>query len=597
MKCPNCGQWNQASLPRCRRCGTPLEQANELQPAWKKELKDNGPGKVYLQVDEDGDTESMADDREVLAREMAKLKARKERGEQVQRRLREEGARRGYAPSSLTVQSHTTRETFFSVQDDPTQTLRQSPPPANHAVDPRQPQLYGDMQESRTYEPLWDEQSRSSTFSYTPDMTFKHKPIRRMGLRRVMRALLIIVLIALVALGSILVYEYAQSRTEAAKEARRATVLASTLDGLPAHTIFIPANDGDQIYIRELRSSYIATGGVATVQVADHVWYDNYEDYLQSFMDVTLSPYLKLSNGEQKPMDPITYEISVPLSPIELVSPDVHRLEVSTPMYTIKFNVEPNSTVFVNDEDLTDMVKNENGEVVYNASVQPIGDNVFTIRVRSQYCRETVEKIIIHRPTQQIPLDISTNTYTTSSEKTMTVNCTTVPGALVNVTSPHSDLDITKVDSSGEFSFIAVFDHIGTNTISITADMEGKQQSVVNYDVYYVPPASVYTPKAWPMSSQNHAELLSNNAVRVARTQIYVCEGTIEYFISEKPQLAVMNAIDPFNPDRTNPVLLENNTKTTWVVGKKYSIYADAYGMYNNMPRLAARYTYRKDAE
>ena len=24
MKCPNCGQWNKASLPHCMRCGAPL---------------------------------------------------------------------------------------------------------------------------------------------------------------------------------------------------------------------------------------------------------------------------------------------------------------------------------------------------------------------------------------------------------------------------------------------------------------------------------------------------------------------------------------------------------------------------------------------
>lgn len=589
MKCPNCGQWNQASLPRCFKCGTPLE-APEQTPAWKKELKDNGPAKVYLQVDEDGDVLAKADKRDVLAHEMNQLKSRIQQGEQVQRRLREEGAKRGYAPSSLTVRSHTTRETFFSLNDDPTQTLKQRP--VREQGERKRPQVYGDPRDSRTYESLWDDpELQSMNYTRPQDMTFRHKPVRRMGFRRILRVLIILVCIALVVFGGLLAYNYFTSQSDAAKAARQATVIPSTMDGMPAHTIFIPGNEGDQIYIRELRTTHPVTGGVATVQVVDHSWYDSYEEYLQETMSVTLTPYKKLPNGQQEPMDPVTYDITIPLSPITLVTPDVHRVEISTAMYSIKFTVEPNSTVSVNGEDLSDMVKLEGGDVTYNATVQPIGDNVFTIKVRSQYCRETTEELIIYRAPQEIPLDLASDTYTTSSKNTMTVNATTLPGAIVNVLSPYSDLDITNVDSNGEFSFIAEFNRIGTNTITITADFPGKQQSVVNYDVYYVPPADVYTPRAWPMDTANYSELLSNNAVRVAKTQIYVCNGTIEYIVSEKPQLAVINAEDP-KTGRAQPVLLENNTKTTWVVGKRYSIYADAYGTYNDMPRLAARYTY-----
>ena len=39
-------------------------------------------------------------------------------------------------------------------------------------------------------------------------------------------------------------------------------------------------------------------------------------------------------------------------------------------------------------------------------------------------------------------------------------------------------------------------------------------------------------------------------------------------------------------------VLLENSTKTLWEAGKQYRIYADAFGLYDTMPRLTARYTY-----
>lgn len=41
-------------------------------------------------------------------------------------------------------------------------------------------------------------------------------------------------------------------------------------------------------------------------------------------------------------------------------------------------------------------------------------------------------------------------------------------------------------------------------------------------------------------------------------------------------------------------VLLENQSTDTWETGVYYEVYADAYGTYNSMPRLCARYTYRR---
>ena len=39
-------------------------------------------------------------------------------------------------------------------------------------------------------------------------------------------------------------------------------------------------------------------------------------------------------------------------------------------------------------------------------------------------------------------------------------------------------------------------------------------------------------------------------------------------------------------------VMLENSSATQWELGTWYRIYGDANGMYSNMPRITARYTY-----
>lgn len=595
MKCPECGQWNRASLPRCQKCGCPLEGADAPLPSWKTTLRDDTAGKEYIRVDEDGDATRAPDDRDRLATEMAELKKRKQAGARHQRQLRQESAERGAAPSAMTIRTHATTDTFWNVEDDPKATvrLRRDGKPDTAADGETQTHrvVNTQWQDTRSYDPLWEETEVYGSWQMPQNTQLTGKlPSRSRGLRRIVRFLVIVLMVGVIGLCGFFGYEFFKARAGEQKAQNQPTVTASIKDDMAAHTILIPGTDGTQIYIRELHASYIVTGGFATVEVADHTWYDDLIDYVSETMTVTLTPFVKTSSGQQRPMDPISYEITIPLSPIELLSPDALRTEVSTAMYSMQFNVRPGSTVTINGENVSDTVNSEDGSFSYNATVQPSGDNVFDIRVRSQYCRENQMTVVLYREPQEIPLDLSADTYTSTTSKAIQIRATTIPGANVEVLTPHSDLNITNLNTTGEFSFYALFDHYGDNTISIVASYGDKKPSQVDYVMYYVPDPTVYTPKAWALDAAGYAELLSNITVRAERTQVYVAIGTIQYFVSEKPQMAVMNTSED---GLSQPVLLENFTKTKWEVGQHYRIYGDVYSSYNGMPWLAARYTYK----
>ena len=70
---------------------------------------------------------------------------------------------------------------------------------------------------------------------------------------------------------------------------------------------------------------------------------------------------------------------------------------------------------------------------------------------------------------------------------------------------------------------------------------------------------------------------------------IYEVKGVVQYSVSDKPQMVVINTSED---GKSRPVLVRNYTKTTWKVGEYYRIFADAYSTYNSMPWLNARYTY-----
>ena len=633
MKCPNCGKWNQASLPHCIYCGQELPNdayGPQGVPAWQLELEDRDRKNSYVRIDESGQEETTSDPRDTLASEMADLKSRKITGEQKQRMLREEAARRGMAPSGRSVRTTSNRGTFFSAYDDPDTTLRpvapelveesEVAPDARRVVPVKyrttysasQPEdevygygntrrivniqhpdesetVYDGYHDTSAYLPSFANQDEFENSMRLKNAAHSRKPRRHSG-RRILR---FVVLLGMLGVAGWLAVAFVVPMFTADRDVdeRTAVVIPTIRDDMAAHTVTIPGEDGQRITIRELRTSAIVTGGIATFDILDHVWYDNYEDYLQDTMTVTLTPYVITDSGKQQALEPIHYEIDIPLSPIELSTPDSPYQVVSTALYNIVFYVREGSTVTINGQDYSDLVNTEGGKVSYNATVQPIGENNFEIRVRSQYCRENTLTVTLYREKQEIPLDLASDIGSTNDDGFMTVRGTTLPGAVVKVLSPYTDLDITNTAVDGSFSFVAKFDKIGENTIVITADYPGKATTRVEHIVTYVPNVDIYSRKAWSMKDM-YTNYMDNLSTRVANQQIYICQKAIVTSIeTTKPQRAFVNVGTEESPML---VYVENGSRTTWEVGKCYDLYGDAYGMYDSKPWLIVRYTYEK---
>lgn len=591
MKCPECGLWNRASQPHCVRCGNPLNIDEASRLAWKDTLKDGAPSTTYLRADEFGLTDQTPEPRDALAREMQDLKLRKERGAELKKRLRSEAP--SPADAQVTVTEKTEERPASAHKTIILEQKTEADLRARRESEMRSRVRYmnenGAFVESRSYDPLIPESVRAAE-DPLPRQGRKYMPRKGRSAAKVIFS--VFAALAVFAGGFFAARHFLFSGAKGTTDNPPGVVIsAGVLEDLAAHTVMIPGTDGSSIYVRELHASYEVSGGFATIEIPDHIWYDNLEGSLDETMDVTLTPFLKSSSGRQTPMDPIHYTIVIPLSPLVLETPDTNRKTVSTSMSTIKIVVRPGSRVTVNGKDCSDTVSSQTGEMTYNATVQPKGDNEYKITVRSQYCRDNTVTVVFYRAKQDIPLDLDVSTYGTTDKKVMKVSATTLPGAYVEVLTPYTDLNITDLDKNGKFTFNAVFDKIGDNTITIRSSYPGKAPSQVDHVVYYLPPADEYTVKAWPLTADGYAELLSNMSVRAARSQVYVVKGVVQYTVSEKPQRVVINTSDD---GKSQPVLVENFTKTKWEVGKYYRLYADAFSTYANMPWLNARYTYLK---
>lgn len=538
------------------------------------------------------------DDRDRLAREMQSLHTRRKRGEEQLRQVQQHSAQSGYVPLKSNVQTYDDErvDTYIEPDEEETRGMQPEGEVRPDAIFVESRTAYNDYVQFDTLHdrqiPLYDSVPRQSRV-YSPTSRRSRRG-HGMGLRRFAPFLAVLFFLTSAALC---VYMFIIKPAQENKQPplqEQIRVTATILNDMAAHTIDIPAPDGSQIYIKELKKSYISTGGYASVTVADYTWYELKDDVDSATMDITLTPYIKTSAGEQKLMEPITYTIDVPLSPITLVTPDTTYLEVTTSPYQIQFKVEQNSIVSINGVDFSSFVNTQDGYISYNATVPAVGNNVFTIEVQCEYYRKNTVEITLYRAPQDIPLELDPTIGNTSADQLMTIKGTTIPGATIIVTTPHEQLDTSLLASTGEFSFKAKFDKIGTNVISIIAQKD-EDSATLTKEVYYVPYSSTYTPKAWAMDStqagrDNYLDYLNNTATRVARTQVYVCSGEIIEIISHKPQLAIMDT-NP-SPDVEQLVLLENLSSDTWVAGQSYRVYGDAYGVYNGMPRLVGRYTY-----
>ena len=593
MKCPVCGAWNRSTLPVCFSCGAALRQPQQ-EESWKGRVRDSDHGTQYYRMDQDGEIDAAPDARDELAEEMNALKERKEAGARRLQQLEETAARRTASEAPpISIHMSPSAGSMWNASAKASAERRRRSGSRTQVVQPAPEEALAEqpLDASRdAVDPLWAEMAGFDSRRSAAQVVREEKKPRLSAAQKVLRGMIIFLFIALVGLCGYFGYFYFEARQAEARAARKASVVASILDDLAAHTIMIPGEDGSQIYIRELHNSYVVTGGYATIEIADHTWYDSLLELTQETMEVSLTPYLKTASGQQQLLDVITYTIDIPLSPITMVTPDSKRTTVASSMYTMTFEVRPGSTVIVNDKDVSDTVNAETGEFTYNATVHPVGDNNFLIRVRSQYCRENQLQVVLYREKQEIPLDLAADTFTSTSMKQMTVNCTTLPGATVDVLSPHTDLNITELGTTGAFSFIAVFDHIGNNVIHITSSYPGKKPSTIEYTIYYVPSVDIYTGKAWPLNrASDYSELVSNMSARAAATQVYVVMAVCKEIVSEKPQMAIFyTGAD----GESQPVLLQNYSKTVWKKGTYYRIYADAYGTYNSMPWLNARFTY-----
>lgn len=364
------------------------------------------------------------------------------------------------------------------------------------------------------------------------------------------------------------------------------TVSEVTMADLRAgHAIAFYGRDGDQIFLPEMNKSLTISGGVARMEMADSDWFGPSVDDVDH-ADVTLSPMLISEKGHKTVLPKLNFQIEVPQSPLSITSPAKDKIDVVTSVYPLILNVVPGSTVFVNGQDVTASI-DRSGYLSTNVAVEPIGDNLVTLIVRTPRHRETRKELDFYRQKFDIELELDTTVSDRSPSRTMAVTGKTEPGAVISVDTDYMEESLSQDMESGRFSFIAKFNTVGENVVRFRASMPGKKDASISFTVNYLPSLAEYSAKAWAMDYERLKLMFEQWNGRV-----FQCRGElIDSFVDGDKTYVVMDVGD----DEQELIILENRTTlTSPALGRRYEAYADVDGqhMYKSTyyPKLVARY-------
>ena len=335
MKCPKCGVWNTAYLPKCRGCGTPLESNTQNQLSWEEAMHKKKPSLTVMQFDEEDTSPAMPEqiqdeafdpeslDRAKLTDELEELQARREEGSRRIEQMKNQAdrVRRSLQEAQVVRPVPEASDTAAYDADSVVIRRRQQVRQAQYTTE-----LYADeLDDNRIYEDaaedglgyFTDQNERPLTYvedgsapiyydGYTPDsgdrgaLTDEEYMPRRIqnraaredvyetfnaGRRKKNRAakvvltiVIMLVCCALVGAGGVLAARhFVLSKGMQVRQDNETSVVVvptTLMDGMPAHRITIFGKENATVYLREMQSSYVIANGKVEVTVPDYMWHD-----------------------------------------------------------------------------------------------------------------------------------------------------------------------------------------------------------------------------------------------------------------------------------------------------------------------------------
>ncbi|NLO81494.1 MAG: hypothetical protein GX094_00295 [Clostridiales bacterium] len=405
--------------------------------------------------------------------------------------------------------------------------------------------------------------------------------------RRLINICIGIVLLALLGvsgyvLGDQLIKQNKKTDVPDLKITASTFVEAAIVDGKPVHRIIVNTSNGEEVEI--LGETYQVVNGKAEIVYDDAFLYStfsegNNNEQVEVALDITI-----YKEGFPEANERVEFILDTPLAPLTMIYPESDEILIEEDTCRIVFKVEPGSQVFINNDNFSDLVDSE-GMFEKEFQVPEKPENIFKIRVSKKNYTERVHKLVLKRRGMEFPLTIDQSSPIEATGEWVKITGNTDPQAVLEV-----DLETRaepEVDAeTGNFTIYVKATHPGYTPCTITAHLEGKEDSVRQVVIERPTTAAYYTRRAWAV---NYNQLKSNPDLH--NGQIYVFEGTVTDIKSMGDKN--MFTLDISKDSQSQQlVFVEYWGSISMQTGDKFRIFGNRWGNYEEMPRFLAKFIY-----
>lgn len=370
---------------------------------------------------------------------------------------------------------------------------------------------------------------------------------------------------------------------ETAQQVTAAANVESTIfEGSPAQRIIVHTNTGEAV--EALGRRFPVSGGKAEL-VFDNAYLHSRFPPADGQTDVEISIDLIIyKDGAAAYKETLNFTMEMPPAPLTLIQPAHGQAIVEGETYRLVFTVSEGSTVYINDDDFTDLL-DDSGRFQKDLAVPDVSENTYEIRVIKRGFKDTTVNVVLKREEQIVPLTLDMELPIKAEGNSVIVRGKTHPGAQIT-----TDLDLIRDPvvnpETGAFSIEVKSERPGLSAGVLTSASNNGHISQIDIVIFRTMSEAEYTRRAW---KPDFTELLANPSLH--NGQIFLFTGTIaEVLLYGDKNIFIVNVSDdPANPQH---ILVEYWSEFEFEPGDKIRVFGNRWGNHEEMVRVLAPFIY-----
>jgi len=357
----------------------------------------------------------------------------------------------------------------------------------------------------------------------------------------------------------------------------------TTLDSESARKIIIKSAIGQQVKL--LDKKYAVLDGQAEIIIPDKEFSMNDYEQENGWLKVSL-PVTILADGYPARNEELNFAVPIKNAALDIISPSGKEAVVDGDTYQLILKVEPGSVVFINDNNYSHML-DQQGQLKIQLELPDQDETTYEIRVSTKGYEDTVDKVVFKKKQMEFPLVVDQNVPIKTSEgEWVEITGNTHPEAVLS-----SNLQMREEPEqdpvTGDFKLYVKASAKGYTPFTLTASLEGKEDSVLDMVIERSVIERDYTTSAW---APNYKELkeypnIHNGIIflftgKVTSIQSTGKKTTLIVDVAKEGQAEQLICVDYWGSRNFGP-------------GDKIRIFGNRWGNKNDMPYILAPYIYK----